>query len=61
MKGKFYFSHFRFGHSHFVFIPLGQVKYFPPICYFLLNFLLDFFFFFNVRSQHFALLPQGLG
>lgn len=30
--------------SCFVFIPFTAVKYFPPICYFLLNFLLDFFY-----------------
>ena len=28
--------------SHFIFILLTAVKHFPPICYFLLNFLLDY-------------------
>lgn len=34
--------------SHFVFIPFTAVKCFSPICYFLLNFLLDFFYFLNI-------------
>lgn len=49
MKGKFYFPYFCFGHSRVVFIPLTRVKYFPPICYFLLNFLSDFFFNFSLN------------
>lgn len=42
MEENFYFSYFCFVHSYFVFIPLTVVKYFPPICYFLLNFLVHF-------------------
>ena len=41
--------------SHFILILLTAVKHFPPICYFLLNFLLDFFFFFLTLSLNILL------
>lgn len=58
MKGKFYFPYFCFGHSCFVFIPLTRVKYFPPVCYFLLNFLSDFFL---ISVSTFCFTASGFG
>ena len=44
----------------FVFFLLTAVKHFPPICYFLLNFLLDFFFLLWVSTFCFAASGFGL-